>query len=116
MRRRRQKKRDPQACKVYGLMDYRGRVGYVGQTRMSLEKRLEWHFHAAVKGKTRLHYWIRKSMGVEIFLIDGNATWDVSEILAIDRYRREGHELMNVLRGGSDSLAAVKREGRYTPI
>lgn len=106
---------DKSLCYVYGLRNSFGQIGYIGQTRLDLEKRLRWHFKASVDGKTRLHKWIRGSMGVEIFMIDSNATWDVSEILWIDRYRREGHDLMNVLRGGRDGLHAVKREGLYIP-
>ena len=103
---------DRKLCYVYGLVDAYGKIGYVGQTRLDLESRLKWHFRDAAHGKTRLHKWLNRSHGVEIFMIDANATWDVSEILWIDRYRREGHELQNVLRGGSDTLHAVRREGK----
>lgn len=101
---------DRKLCYVYGLMDGSGKIGYIGQTRLDLRKRLGWHFKDAAKNKTPLHRWINSSAGVEIFMIDSNATWDVSEILWIDRYRREGHALANVLRGGTDTVAAVKRE------
>lgn len=112
--RRLRRKNDKKFCFVYGLMDAYGKVGYIGQTRLPLQDRLKWHFKDAQNPKTRLHRWINRSMGVEIFMVDANATWDVTEILMIDRYKREGHELMNVLRGGSDTLHAVKREGLYT--
>lgn len=102
---------DKKLCYVYGLRDSSGRVGYVGQTRTTLEKRLKRHFANAVGGKSKVHRWINGSMGVEIFMIDSNATWDVSEILWIDRYRREGHELANTVRGGSDTIHAMNREG-----
>ena len=113
---RRKRGYDKKLCYVYGLVDGYGKIGYVGQTRLDLESRLKWHFKSAVNGKTRLHRWIRQSMGIEIFMIDANATWDVSEVLWIERYRREGHNLMNVLRGGGDTIHAVKREGLYEPM
>lgn len=38
--------------------------------------------------------------------IDAQATWDVSEIIYIDRARQSGANLLNVLRGGNDSWRA----------
>lgn len=103
---------DKKLCHVYGLRDAFGRIGYVGQTRIDLKRRLRLHFRDAEKGKTPVNKWINSTMGVEIFMIDSNATWDVSEILWIDRYRREGHDLCNVLRGGGDTIHAIKREAK----
>jgi hypothetical protein len=102
--------KDKKFCFVYGLTDYTGRVFYIGQTRTILADRLAWHFKDARNPKTPVHKYINSTMGVEIFLIDSNATWDVSEIIWIDRYRQNGHELLNVLRGVSDTIHAVKRE------
>ena len=102
---------DKKWCYVYGLRDQYGKVGYVGQTRLDLKSRLSWHMKAARKNQTPAHKWINSSAGIEIFMIDPRATWDVSEILWIDRYRREGHDLKNVLRGGTDSMDALRREG-----
>ena len=104
------RKSDRKFCYVYGLTDYTGKIFYVGQTRMLLEDRLAWHFKDARNPKTRVHKYMNSTMGVEIFMIDSNATWDVSEIIWIDRYRQRGHELLNVLRGGADTIHAVKRE------
>jgi hypothetical protein len=101
---------DRKLCYVYGLRDGFGKIRYVGQTRLDLESRLRWHFRAARTNKTPLHKWINGSFGIEIFMIDSNATWDVSEILWIAHYRSEGHDLVNVLRGGQDTLSAIQRE------
>lgn len=101
---------DKKWCYVYGLIDQYGNVGYVGQTRHDLKTRLKWHFKAAKKNQTPCHKWINSSAGVDIFMIDSNATWDVSEILWIERYRQKGHKLANVLRGGSDTIHAARRE------
>lgn len=101
---------DRKLCSVYGLMDGFGKIRYIGQTRSTLARRLELHFKDADKSNSPVNRWLRGSYGVQIFMIDSNATWDVSEILYIDRYRREGHDLLNVLRGGTDTIHAVGRE------
>lgn len=109
------KRYDKKLCFVYGLIDAYGRVGYIGQTRTSLAKRLKYHFKDAANGKTEVHKWIQSTHGVDIFMVDSNATWDVSEILYIDRYRRAGHNLTNMVRGGSDTIHAVQRETSLAP-
>lgn len=113
LRRMSRKKRgryDRKLCFVYGLIDGFGRVRYIGQTRCSLGRRLKLHLKDADRYDSPVCRWLREALDVQIFMIDSNATWDVSEILWIDRYRREGHDLTNVLRGGQDTLAAVQRE------
>jgi hypothetical protein len=113
LRRMSRKKRgryDRKLCFVYGLLDATGQIRYIGQTRTSLAKRLERHFADAPKGSSPVCKWLRQARDVQIFMIDSNATWDVSEILWIDRYRRGGHELLNVVRGGTDTVHAVMRE------
>lgn len=102
---------DKRKCFVYGLIDGYGAIRYIGQTRSDLQRRLALHLKDCRKSDSPVNVWLRGALDVNIFMIDSNATWDVSEILYIDRYRREGHELTNVLRGGSDTLDAVKREG-----
>lgn len=105
---------DRKLCFVYGLIDGFGKIRYVGQTRTSLAKRLERHFADAEKANSPVCRWIRSTPGIQIFMIDSNATWDVSEILWIDRYKRDGHDLVNVVRGGNDTIHAVRREGLLT--
>lgn len=102
---------DRKLCFVYGLIDGFGKVRYIGQTRTSLTKRLERHFADADSGNSPVCRWIRTTPGIQIFMIDSNATWDVSEILWIDRYKRDGHDLLNVVRGGGDTVHASRREG-----
>lgn len=50
--------------------------------------------------------------------LNANATWDVTEIIAIAEAKANGVRLLNVLRGGSDTLDALKRETgfEYEPI
>jgi hypothetical protein len=111
---RQRRKIDRKLCMVYGLIGADGAVRYIGQTRQSLAKRLGYHFREAKSGNGRLQKWIRQTPGVNIICIDSNATWDVSEILWIDRYRREGHDLLNVVRGGADTVKSISREGKLT--
>lgn len=111
---RQRRKIDRNLCMVYALIGGDGVIRYIGQTRQSLAKRLSYHFHDAKSGTGRLHKWIRQTPGVDIICIDSNATWDVSEILWIDRCRREGHDLLNVVRGGSDTVKSVRRENKMT--
>lgn len=48
-----------------------------------------------------------------IVILDSAATWDVSEVIWIERCRVAGHNLLNVLRGGNDSYDAVVRDTGY---
>lgn len=102
-------------CIVYGLAGADGVVRYVGQTRTDLETRLNYHKrNAFTGGGSPCAHWIAENKGdITITALDDNATWNVSEILIIDSYRRKGHHLWNVTRGGDDTLADVKREGCY---
>jgi hypothetical protein len=47
--------------------------------------------------------WIAEGNDFEIKMIDSSATWDVSEIIYIDRFRQAGSVLLNVVRGGRDT-------------
>lgn len=94
-------------CQIYGLRVGAGEYFYVGQTRLLLEQRLDWHFKA-VRKKLRLgqtlspaQKWIYMMMSIDakitIDLIDGNGIWDISEAVWIDRLRAQGHPLRNVM-------------------
>lgn len=102
-------------CIVYGLTDNDGIVRYIGQTRNDLETRLNFHKRNAFTGGTSpCAKWIAENKAdIRIVALDTNATWNVSEILWIDRYRREGHHLWNVTRGGDDTIADVRRENCF---
>ena len=98
-------------CYVYALVDSEGNVRYIGQTRMALRARRAFH----VKGcrqrpDSKLSIWFM-AKNPDIIMLDENATWDVSEILWIDHYRRQGANLLNILRGGQDTIHSVRREG-----
>lgn len=113
-----QKMRRPEnkrLCNIYGLYDETGALRYIGQTQLLLEDRKKWFFRAIRRRITEgrslspLENWINGGGAFEIRSIDANATWDVSEIIYIDRARQGGANLLNVLRGGQDTLHDVSR-------
>jgi hypothetical protein len=105
--RRHRKRLTKTGCTVYGLRAKSdGVTMYVGQTRCILAKRLRFHVRKISTGTTRLYQWWRWRLqdgdAVEIFTIDDNATWDVSEVIWIERLRAAGNPLTNMTRGGRD--------------
>lgn len=113
-------------CTVYGLYDVSGNLRYIGQTHCSLYKRLKY-FRKQINGK---HYTGKHLSPVELWIsdcytredpviiraIDCNATWDVSEIIYIERARAAGAELLNVLPGGSSKRRYSACEAILTKI
>lgn len=113
-------------CTVYGLYDVSGNLRYIGQTHCSLYKRLR-NFR---KGISARHYTGRRLSPVELWIsdcdtredpitiraIDCNATWDVSEIIYIERARAAGVDLYNVLPGGSSKRHYSANETILTKI
>lgn len=91
------------ACFVYGLKGEAGEIVYVGQTRTALATRLNFHMRSASPTGSPIQRWLVDHRP-EIVMLDNKATWDVCEILWIDRLRREGEPLMNVTRGGKDNV------------
>lgn len=99
-----------QGCVVYGLYDGGGNLRYIGQTRTSIERRFFFHMKTASEHPNyALSRWLLEEPQ-EIHVIDHNATWDVSEIIYIERARVAGDKLLNKMRGGGDSAGALKRE------
>lgn len=96
-------------CIVYGLYDSEDRLRYIGQTRLILEDRLKWLFKTIRKkvaldqSMSPVEAWAAEGRLIFIKPIDENATWDVSEIIHIDRARQRGENLLNILRGGQDT-------------
>lgn len=96
-------------CFVYALVDTHGTIRYVGQTRSPLFVRFGYHMKDAHKfPNKKLSAWLLE-YDRDIVMLDDNGTWDVSEILWIDKLKREGADLLNVLRGGNDNIHALKR-------
>lgn len=106
-------------CVVYGLYDSSNRLRYIGQTRQILPDRLSWLFKtihrkiSASQSLTPVEDWARicEAIGESILIspIDVNATWDISEIIHIDRARQRGENLLNILRGGQDTTRDLAR-------
>ena len=113
-------------CQIYGLCGSDGKVRYIGQTRLLLTERLRWYYKQIERKIARhqrfspVESWIDnlKFFGIEpqILLIDGNATWDISEILYIERFKNAGHELLNVTRGGNDDIGNIAREAKKLSV
>jgi len=111
------------ACIIYGVCDFSGNVRYIGQTRQQPKERLKWFYKNINHKRSRkislspIEKWIDEQtfygLDVTILVLDANATWDVSEILYIDKYRREGCELLNLTRGGNDNMSNLERERLY---
>lgn len=106
-------------CMVYGLAGPDGKVRYIGQTRQTPSDRLDWYYRGINNPRKRtspVQRWfehiLRLGHEPQLIVIDSNATWDVSEIIYIERYRASCHELLNVTRGGLDGVGNIRREER----
>lgn len=94
-------------CFVYVLTDaLDGSPAYVGQTRTALDIRLRNHLKEAIAGEREgrklspVHGWIIGLISTGkmpvIRMIDDCGTWDISEAVWIDRYTRQGIQLLNI--------------------
>ena len=98
------------ACFVYGLTLDDGVIRYIGQTRQSLPERLAMHHKIARRDKLPLQKWLLEHGDkVRIVMLCEKATWDVTEIILIDRYTRTGGTLFNLTRGGPDTHVEAAR-------
>ena len=80
------------ACHVYGISDETG-IRYIGQTRSTLELRFSYHKKSAMQNGD-LGWWLMNTE-CKIIMIDEHATWDVSEIIWIERYKRASRLIRN---------------------
>lgn len=96
------------SCFVYALTDEAGAIRYVGQTRQPLQDRLRWHHRRARPDGAPVQRWLCDAKPT-IVMLDRTATWDVSEILWIEKLRRAGERLLNVTRGGNDTIHELAR-------
>lgn len=94
-------------CFVYTLSETRdGLPRYVGQTRTSLDARLRNHLKEAVdrtsqgRSLSPVQRWIIALLDAGslpvIRMLEDAGTWDISEAVWIDRYSRQGLDLLNV--------------------
>ena len=96
-------------CVVYVVTDDEGQIRYCGQSRCLPEMKRMWIEKGARKNPhTPFHRWfldyIKTGRKWKIKIVDANATWDVSEVIWIERLRQSGCPLLNVLRGGRDVI------------
>lgn len=95
------------ATRIYALCEYPSMAPrYVGKTVQHLHERHKAHIRAANAGKRLpVHYWLRKQIAagrrLAISLVE-YAGDDLAEreCYWIDEYRRQGHSLLNLTRGG----------------
>lgn len=107
-------RKSKQSCIVYGLYDFNNNLRYIGQTRLEIESRKKW-FYKGIKQAlkfgnklTPVDRWIHTGNQFDIRIIEENATWNVSEIIYIDRFRQAGAHLLNVVRGGDDNVSGLR--------
>lgn len=109
------------SCIVYGLYDVNNNLRYIGQTRLTIEGRKKWFYiglkKAIKRGErlSRVDRWIQAGNQFDIRVIEENATWDVSEIIHIDRFKRAGVQLLNVVRGGNDCIHGLRDSVEVIP-
>lgn len=103
-------------CVVYGLKA----VGddhcrYIGQTQVSLKKRLAGHLNHARNSHSQsyVYRWIRKieraDKAISIHLLEDDCVIDESEIKWIKHYRALYSDMVNVANGGKGGVLGVKR-------
>jgi hypothetical protein len=101
-RKRRAAKPLSSSCVVYALKDAGGRIVYVGQTRSSIEARMDYHRKSACKTGSPIQRWLCENEAT-IHVIDKDGIWDVSEVVWIERSRVAGEPLLNANMGGRDT-------------
>ena len=100
-------------CVVYGLTDPDSdAIRYVGQTRLKPAQRLAWHVKevrrriAASERLSPAQQWICSILVEQelprMVILAADAEWDIAEAVWIDRLRRAGARLLNVLSVVSD--------------
>lgn len=107
-------------CTIYALADDAGAVRYVGKTVMLLSRRLTNHLASArqlSRPKVRVTHWLRALMrrGVvptirALEVVPAGGDWADAERKWIERFRRDGVDLLNHTMGG-EGLAGHK----FTP-
>ena len=103
------------ATAIYALIEWPSQVPrYVGKTTQYIVDRHKAHIRAAKRGRNLpVHYWLRKRLDagtVAIKLIEhvpAGGDWAARERYWIERFRAEGHDLLNLTAGG-EGLAGHK--------
>lgn len=101
-------------CIVYGLHAGDDVIRYIGQTQSHPDDRLRFHRKHSCSDGTPVQRWVFEhgdAIGLEV-LCDA-ATWDVTEIIMIERCRIAGVDLLNLTRGGQDTYREARRCAEY---
>lgn len=107
---RRRRAENCKGCLVYGLHAGDGIIRYIGQTRSHPDDRLRYHRKHCHQVKTPVQRWLAQhGDAVQLVVLCAEATWDVTEIIMIDRYKRSGGDLLNLTRGGEDTHLEARR-------
>lgn len=104
--------------KIYALVDPRtGEPRYIGQTRLSLLKRLTRHVNEKIASHKA--NWIKqlKNVGlkpaiIELYKCYDGKTADTSEIFFISDFKKRGFRLTNISLGGFNGTHVVSEETR----
>ena len=103
-------------CVVYGLKaENDSHCRYIGQTQVSLEKRLAGHCNHARNGKSQafVYQWMRcvalEGRAISIHLIEDNCALSEGEVKWIKHYSGLYSDMVNMTKGGGCSLLGVRR-------
>ena len=103
---------------IYALVEWGSEMPrYVGKTVQYLHERHKAHIRDAKRGGRRpVHYWLRKRIAegrVAIKLLEyvpAGADWAARERYWINRFRAEGHDILNLTDGGEGLAGYVPTE------
>ena len=98
-------------CRIYCLRENgSNQIRYVGQTKLSISER--FYFHIFLHRHTSdVCKWIDSlSSAPDVDCLDENGTWNFSEDLWIERFRRQGHPLLNKLTWNERFMKSVAFE------
>ncbi len=97
-------------CMVYGLHAGDGIIRYIGQTQSHPDDRLRFHRKHSRQDGTPVQRWVfEHGELIEMTVFCEAGTWDITEIIMIDRFTRSGGELLNQTRGGEDTHLEARR-------
>jgi hypothetical protein len=97
-------------CIVYAICDEAGNIRYIGQTRQKLAVRIKFHRKEGSRAGKWMQAEVAAGRNVTVHVITDRGTWNVSEVIWIERARATGCLLLNRTRGGDESSLDGQRE------
>jgi hypothetical protein len=97
-------------CTVYAICDEAGNIRYIGQTRTRVVHRMKYHRKEGSTAGLWMKAEAEAGRAVTAKIITEIGTWNVSEVIWIERARAAGCNLLNKTRGGDESYLDAKRE------